>query len=313
MSPTRYTDLLHEASERSPKPFYFMNTRSNLMRMELVEKFRGTGVGMLTGLRQGLGALGRMGRYARRGSVPPPVEHASPSADEALRRALGAHRMSVNEIDAKAIMRQLGLDVVLDRAVNSVVDAIRAADSIGYPVVLKGVSDDIPHRSEHGLVSVGISGAGELRAAWERHDQALSKLGFKPSTVARVVQPLARKGVEVNIGIGHDPEFGLFAVFGAGGVLIELISDAQARPLPLCRGEALDMVRASKVFRLLDGYRGAPKNDIGALVECIERVAALAFTHRDAIREIDLNPVFVGAQGQGCIIADALIVPAWRR
>lgn len=310
MSPTRYTDLFYEASQRSTKPFYFMNTRSNLMRMELVDKFRGSGIGMLTGLRQGLGALGRMGRYARRGPVPPSVEHTSPAADQMLRRALATGRKSVNEIDAKAIMRALGLGVVADHVANAVAEAMRAADAIGYPVVLKALSDEIPHRSEHGLVAVGLGSPDELKTAWDRFDRSLAKLGFQPSAVARVVQPLAPKGVEVNIGIGCDPEFGLFVAFGAGGVLIELIGDAQVRPLPLRRGEALDMVRASKVFRLLDGYRGAPKADVVALVNCIERVAALAFANRDAVREIDLNPTFVGPQGRGCIIADALIVPA---
>ena len=263
MTPTRYTDLLYDASLRSPKPFYFMNTRSNLMRMELVDKFHGSGIGMLTGLRQGLGALGRMGRWARRSRVAPPIEHASLVADDALRRALCRHRKSVNEIDAKAIMRQLGLDTVADHVVNSAPEAIRAAGAIGYPVVLKAVSDDIPHRSEHGLVAVGIGGAEELARAWDVHDQALTRLGFKASAVERVVQPVASKAVEVIIGVGCDPEFGLFAAFGAGGVLVELVGDAQVRPLPLRDGEALDMVRASKMFRLLDGYRGAPKCDIG--------------------------------------------------
>jgi acyl-CoA synthetase (NDP forming) len=233
----------------------------------------------------------------------------SPAADDALRRALRASRRSVNEIDSKAIMCQLGLDAVADRIVNSAAEATQAAEAIGYPVVLKVVSDDIPHRSEHGLVTVGIGGVEDLARAWDIHNQILAGLGFKVSTIRRVVQPVAPKGVEVIFGIGRDPEFGLFAAFGAGGVLVELIGDAQVRPLPLRHGEALDMVRASKVFRLLDGYRGMPKCDIGSLTNCIERVAAFAFTHRDAIQEIDLNPVFVSAQGRGCTIADALIVP----
>ena len=88
MTPTRYTDLLYDASLRSPKPFYFMNTRSNLMRMELVDKFRNTGVGMLTGLRQGFGAIGRMGRWAQRSEPPPSV--AFTSADGRRGVATGA-------------------------------------------------------------------------------------------------------------------------------------------------------------------------------------------------------------------------------
>ncbi len=310
MAPTRYTDLLYEASLRSPKPFYFMNTRSNLMRMELVDKFRDSGVGMMTGLRQGLGALGRMGHWARRTGVGPAIVHKAAAADGAWRRMQHTARKSINEIDAKMILRHLGLNAVEDHIVATAGEALRAAATVGFPVVMKAVSDDIPHRSEHGLVAVGLNNTDEVKHAFGDHDRQLAKLGFEPATIQRVVQPVAPKGVEVIVGIGSDPEFGLYAAVGAGGILVELIADAVVRPLPLRNGEALEMVRASKVFRLLNSYRGARACDIGSLVNCIERVAAFAFAHRDAMREIDVNPIFVGAEGQGCIIADALIVPA---
>ncbi len=313
MTPTRYTDLLYDASLRSPKPFYFMNTRSNLMRMELVDKFRDTGVSMLTGLRQGFGAIGRMGGWAQRSEPQPPVAFTSATADMALQQALLSPRRTINEVDAKAIVRELGIDAVQDCVVSTVQDAARSAAAIGYPVVLKAVSDDIPHRSEYGLVGVGLKNADEVIQAYSEQDTRIAKLGLEPATVRRIVQPLAPKGVEVNIGIGCDPEFGHFVAFGAGGVLVELIGDAVVRPLPLRRGEALEMVRASKAFRLLSGFRGAPVCDIDALVDCIERVAAFTYAHGDEIREIDLNPVFVAAQGKGCVIADALIVPAQRK
>ena len=313
MMPTRYTDLLYDASLRSPKPFYFMNTRSNLMRMELVDKFRDTGVGMLTGLRQGFGAIGRMGRWAQRSEPHPPVAWTSDSADMALRKALSLPRRTINEVDAKSILRALGVDAVQDHVVTTAHDAVRSAAAIGYPVVLKVVSDDIPHRSEYGLVAVGLKNADEIMQAFADHDIRVAKLGIEPANIQRVVQPLAPNGVEVIVGIGCDPEFGHFVAFGAGGVLVELIGDAVVRPLPLRRGEALDMVRASKIFRLLSGFRGTPACDIDALVDCIERIAAFAHTHGDQIREIDLNPVFVGARGRGSIVADALIVPAQRK
>jgi acyl-CoA synthetase (NDP forming) len=310
MSPTRYTDLLYDASQRSTKPFYFMNTRSNLMRMELVDKFRGSGVGMITGLRQGLGALGRVGRWAQRSAVAPAIAYNCLAADQAWHEMRPATRRSINEVDAKTILRRLGLNAVDDHVVATAREAVQAAATIGSPVVLKAVSDDIPHRSEHGLVAVGLDNADALVRAFADHDHRLSKLGFDPAAIRRVVQPVAPKGVEMNVGIGHDPEFGLYVAVGAGGVLVELVADAAVKPLPLRSGEALEMVRATKAFRLLSGYRGAPPCDIAALVNCIERVAGFAFAHRDSLREIDLNPIFVGAEGRGCVIADALMVPA---
>ena len=193
MTPTRYTDLLYDASLRSPKPFYFMNTRSNLMRMELVDKFRNTGVGMLTGLRQGFGAIGRMGRWAQRSEPPPSVAFTSSTADAALQQALSSPRRTINEVDAKSIVRALGIAAVEDRLVSTAQDAVRSAAAIGYPVVLKAVSDEIPHRSEYGLVAVGLKNADEVLQAYADHDTRIAKLGLEPATVQRVVQPLAPK------------------------------------------------------------------------------------------------------------------------
>lgn len=309
MAPTRYTDLLLAASERSDKPFYFMNTRSGLMRVETVAKLKGTGVGMLTGLRQGLGAIGRMGRWAqrqdRRRALPRPLTAAS----TALAQALDRTRPTIHEADTKRILRALDVEVVPERVVRRLDEATKAAAGLGYPVVLKAVSDDIPHRSEHGLVALGLSTEAELRQAWGRLDQRLAAMGAETKDVARLVQAQVNTGVEAIIGIGRDPEIGPFVAFGAGGVLVEILDEMAVRPLPLCEGEAEEMVRQSRLMRLLDGYRGQPKCDVGALIDCIEKVAAFADAERDRIREIDINPILVRPTGQGCIVVDALIVP----
>jgi len=310
MMPTRYTDILLEASKRSDKPFYFLNTRSNLMRMETVEKFAGTGVGMLTGVRQGLGALGRMGIWAGRAAPAPALDEPTAAASAALARAMQSRRPTINEIDAKTVLRGLGLRAVDDHVVASIDEAMAVAATIGYPVVLKVASDAIPHRSEHGLVDVGLSGPDALARAWTRQADRLAAMEPASAAISHVVQPLAPGGTEVIVGVGRDPELGPYIAFGAGGVLVELLGGAVVRPLPLRQGEAAAMVRDSSIARLLEGYRGSGARDVGALVRVIERVAAFAWANRDLVREIDINPVFVGASGNGCCIADALIVPA---
>ena len=308
MAPTRYTDILHAASQRSAKPFYFMNTRFGLMRMETVAKFKGTGVGMLTGLRQGLGAIGRLGQWARRQSRPV-LGHRPPAAAlQALDEVLRQGRKTVSEVDAKRVLRAAGVDVVPERIVRNVADASHAAAGLGYPVVLKVVSDDIPHRSEHGLIAVGLRSEADLQAAWARLDQALARLGAAAGSVDRLVQPMVSGGVEVLIGVGRDPEIGPYIAFGPGGVLVELLGDVEVRPLPLREGDAQDMVTQSRLARLLAGYRGLPACDVPALVQSIERIAAFADAGRAAIREIDVNPVIVRPAGQGCVVVDALIV-----
>ncbi len=312
MTPTRYTDILLEASKRTHKPFYFLNTRSNLMRMETVEKFAGTGVGMLTGVRQGLGAIGRMGIWARRAAPTPApaVADDTQAASGLLAAALRPGRATIHEIDAKAILRELGLRAVDDHVVANAAEAAATAARIGYPVVLKVASDAIPHRSEHGLVHVGLKGPEALARAWDEQAARLAAMGAVAAPVVHVVQPMAPAGTEVIVGVGRDPELGPYIAFGPGGVLVELLGGATVRPLPLRQGEAEAMVRGASIARLLDGYRGNGARDIGALVRLVERVAAFAWANRGAVREIDINPVFVGAAGSGCCVADALIVPA---
>ncbi|HTP84745.1 MAG TPA: acetate--CoA ligase family protein [Alphaproteobacteria bacterium] len=310
MTPTRYTDILQAASERSDKPFYFMNTRFGLMRMETVHKFKGTGVGMLTGLRQGLGAIGRLGQWAQRQSQPAVGIQTPVAAGSTLEAALRQGRKIISEVDAKRILREAEIDVVPERVVRSLADATGAAATLGYPVVLKVVSDDIPHRSEHGLIAVGLHSESELHAAWSKLDQALAGLGVAAGAVDRLVQPMIGGGLEVLIGIGRDAETGPYVAFGAGGVLVELLGEVDVRPLPLCEGDAQQMVARSRLARLLAGYRGRPASDVPALVRTIERIAAFAHAEQERVREIDVNPVIVRPVGQGCVVVDALIVPS---
>ncbi len=199
--------------------------------------------------------------------------------------------------------------MVPEQVVRSLPDATAAAATLGYPLVLKVVSDDIPHRSEHGLIAVALRSEAELQAAWARLDQALAALGVAAGAVDRLVQPMVSGGLEVLIGIGRDPETGPYIAFGAGGVLVELLGEVDVRPLPLCEGDAQEMVSQSRLTRLLAGYRGQPASDVPALVQTIERIAAFAYAEQERVREIDVNPVIVRQAGQGCVVVDALIVP----
>jgi acyl-CoA synthetase (NDP forming) len=310
MAPTRYTDFFLAASEATARPFYFMNTRSGLLRAENIEKFAGSGVGMLTGLRPGLAAIGRVGRWQSRAAVAAIVEQDVAAGVVAAREALGRRRRTIHEADSKILLRMLGLQTVEERLAWELDTALAAATELGYPVVLKAVSDEIPHRSEHRLVVVGIEDESALRTAWVALDGRIEAIGHAPSQVARLVQRMVPGGVEVIIGTGTDPEIGAFIAFGAGGVLVELIGGRAVRPLPLRAGDAAAMIEGSRIGKILGGYRGTPACDRVALVEVIERLAAFAYVMRDEIAEIDLNPVFVRADGMGCIVADALIVPA---
>jgi hypothetical protein len=121
---------------------------------------------------------------------------------------------------------------------------------------------------------------------------------------------MVRGGVEVLAGVSRDPDFGPVLVVGLGGVAVEALAQVALRPLPLRAGDAEALIAATPAARLLAGFRGQPPADVPALCRCLYALADYAWADRTAIAEIDLNPIRVLPEGQGCVVVDALIVPA---
>ena len=121
-----------------------------------------------------------------------------------------------------------------------------------------------------------------------------------------LIQPMVNGGVEVMIGVTHDPQFGPLVAFGLGGIHVEILGDIQFRIPPLTEQDAADMIRGIKGYRLLEGYRGRPAVDIAALEDTLLRISRLV-EEIPAILELDCNPVFALPAGQGCRIVDARI------
>jgi acyl-CoA synthetase (NDP forming) len=184
-----------------------------------------------------------------------------------------------------------------------------AAGALGYPIALKVVSDDIPHRSELGLVAVGLRDERELAEEWQRMSRRLEETGQRAAIAGFLVQPVARDGLEVFAGVSADPAFGPVLAFGAGGVRVETLADVALRPLPLRDGDAEAMIGETRAGALLAGYRGRPPGDVAALARCLTALADFAWAERDHVAEIDVNPIVVRERGRGCVVVDALIVP----
>jgi len=125
-----------------------------------------------------------------------------------------------------------------------------------------------------------------------------------------LVQEMARGGIEVFAGVNRDPDFGLVLAFGAGGVLVEALGDVALRALPLREDDAAEMIGETRASILLRGFRGTPPADVAALTRALEALADFAWAERDSIDAIDVNPIVVRAQGEGCVVVDALIVPS---
>ena len=212
----------------------------------------------------------------------------------------------INEFDAKRLLAPFGVPVPPEQLVHSPEEACAAAERIGWPIVLKAVSDQIAHKTELGLVRLDLRDRCELVAAWEQMSERLRTAASDAALAGWLVQPMIRDGVEVFLGLRRDPDWGLAVAFGLGGILLEVMRDVALRTLPLEPGDAREMIRETKAAQVLAGARGAPPADIEALAKCIEAVADFGRSCADDLVECDLNPIKVFPRG--CLVLDALIV-----
>src|SRR5262249_24892888 len=308
-SPARaldYAKTVAEGARQSDKPFYLMTMRSGVFRRDVVEFIRQHGVAVIGGTRAGLGAVDRLARW----SAPLAPARPAQGGGGAIRALqTGRARPTIHEHDAKRLLAAVSVPVVREQLVTSLDGARDAAKIFGYPVALKVVSDAIPHRSDVGLVAVGLRDESELRNAWDRLSRRVDDLGRRNAVDGFLIQEMARGVLEAFAGVSRDPDFGLVLVFGAGGVLIEARGDVALRPLPLRAGDAAAMIAETRAATLLGGFRGRPPGDADALARALEAIGDFAWAERESLAELDVNPIVVREKGAGCVVVDALIVP----
>src|SRR5262245_8343229 len=218
-SPARaldYAKFVAEGAQQSAKPFYLMTMRSGVFRRDVVAFLRDHGIAVIGGTRAGLGAVDRLARWSEPLAAPRPSRGGG-GAIQSMQA--GRARPTIHEHDAKRLLGAVGVSVVPERLGASLDDARDAAKAIGYPVVLKVVSDAIPHRSDVGLVAVGLRDESELHAAWDRFSRRVDELGRRNDVVGFLVQEMAQGILEVFAGVNRDPDFGLVLAFGDRGVL----------------------------------------------------------------------------------------------
>jgi acyl-CoA synthetase (NDP forming) len=220
----------------------------------------------------------------------------------------GDGRALLNEADSKELLRAYGIATPREAVAAGAEGAVRAAKAIGYPLVLKIVAADVPHKSDIGGVILGIKTDDELRAAYARLEQNLARA--RPGT--RLEQVLLAQqiagGVELVLGVQRDPEVGPVLMFGSGGVLLELSRDVSFGAVPLPDWQARAMLERTSAGRLLQGYRGAAPCDRDAVLAALTGLGRLAHDLGDEIESIDINPLVALPAGQGAVALDALIV-----
>ncbi len=214
-----------------------------------------------------------------------------------------------NEHAAKQALIAAGFEVPQERHVQSVDAAVQAADSIGYPVVLKIVSEDIPHKTEAGGVALNLTDAAAVRAAYARILDNVVSHAPRARIDGVLVAPMLRGGTELIAGISRDPVFGPVVMVGMGGIYAEVLRDVAVQPAPVSEAQAQAMIRSLRLFPLLDGARGQAPADVAAAARTVARLSEFASRHCRQVAEIDLNPILVRPRGVGVAILDALIVP----
>ncbi len=230
---------------------------------------------------------------------------AATSAADIIAQARKQGRTTLTEVEAKRLLAQSGIPVVEAQLASSRDDAIDLASKLGSPVALKIVSPQISHKSDVGGVKLDLTGAEEVGDAYDTI-VAAARQAEPDATIDGVsVQPMAKPGIEVIMGMTMDAQFGPVLMFGLGGILVEVLKDVAFRIVPITARDAHQMVREIQGFPVLSGYRGQEAADLAALEELLLKLSQFIEAHPD-VAELDLNPVF--AYPQGAVAVDARVV-----
>ena len=183
--------------------------------------------------------------------------------------------------------------------------AVEQTRELGCPVALKIQSGEILHKTEAGAIRLGLESDDEVRAAYD--EVVASAKRFSPDAAVEgvLVQEMVKEGVEVIIGTTRDPVFGHVIMFGLGGIFVEALRDVSFRVAPVTRADAEEMIREIKGYRVLEGMRGQPAADTGAIADAILRVSQLVTDYAEEIEELDVNPLVVFPEGAKAV--DALV------
>lgn len=231
------------------------------------------------------------------------IRNAVPTAPVAP-RAAGALRM-LNEADSLGRLAAAGVPVVPHRLCRSADEAAAAVATLGGPVVVKGCSRDVAHKSELGLVRLGITTEADARAAYDAMEKILRDGGYAFEGV--LVAAMAKGRRELMIGAHVDPVFGPVVVIGDGGKYVEALPDSQLLLPPFTAADVERALGRLRVAPLFGGVRGEAPMDLAAFARAVEAVGALVAAPGSRIASLDLNPVLVGSAGDGCVALDAVV------
>ena len=221
---------------------------------------------------------------------------------ESIQSAVAKGQRALNEYQAKELLRSYGIPTVAETLARTPDEAVAAAAAIGWPVALKACGPDILHKTEAGLLALGLAGEAMLRDQWIRIEKAARQLHLD----GMLVQAMAKGRREMVIGMKRESAFGPCVMVGLGGVMTEVFRDTAFRVAPFDNVEATDMIGELRSRSLLEAFRGEAAADLDTLCRTAVAVGRIAEDF-SAIAEIDINPVVISPDGK-IVAVDALIL-----
>jgi acyl-CoA synthetase (NDP forming) len=265
---------------------------------------------------RGIRALGKMAQYvatrervlSRQPAPSTKKTNLGPDIDKMLDQAKNHGRNALSEIEAKSLLKAWGLAVPRGGLARNAAEARSLASSIGSPVALKASSPDLLHKTEAGVIRLGLKSPEEVEDAFEE----ILRKAKKWNPAARVDGMLVEEMIggeirEVIVGARQDLRFGPVVTFGLGGIFVEVIKDFVVWPAPLTLEEAREMITSIRGYRILTEFRGRPAADLEAVALILCKVGQLVWQWQERIAELEINPLFVLPKGSGVIVGDALV------
>lgn len=287
---------IEAAADASDKAIIVIDTFAEADRAALAQR----GIGLFEDFDRAARAVASYGKWKRH-KIPAP---SGEGWDQGEWPPFPAGQSALSETDGKAALARFGVPVVLDALVHSAAEARSEAARIGFPLVAKLVSPDVAHKTEHGLIRLNLTSADAVADAFTQMMTKAESMQVRIEGVT--LEPMLAGGVEVLAGATRDPVFGWMLTVGLGGVWTELMQDATHALLPVDAAEAEAMLRRLKGFKLLDGYRGAPKADVAAAAAAIAALGKAVLAGGVALREVEINPLLV--MPKGAVAVDALVL-----
>ncbi len=222
------------------------------------------------------------------------------SATRIIRDAMQEGRQALSEYEAKQVLAAYNIPVTREILVENRSEVENAAQEIGYPLVMKGCSAEIAHKTEKGLIHVDIRSAQEALRAF---DEIMA--GLKGYNGSVLMQEMIKGRRELVMGLTRDDQFGPCVMFGLGGIFTEILKDISFRKAPLEKNDAVEMMQEIKGHKILGAFRGMEAVDVESLADMLIRLGQIGL-EVDYVQEIDLNPVIIF--GKKPIVVDALII-----